>query len=53
LISFLRKHTSKPLEIVELPDVLPAAVAAKVEEAEQVKVDAVAAVAEAKAEGTV
>lgn len=53
LISWLRKRTTKPLEMVALPDELPPAVAAKVELAEQLKEEAVAAVQDARAEGAV
>ncbi len=53
LISWLRKRTSTPLEIVALPDDMPPEVAAKVEQAQDVKEQAVAAVQDAKAAGAV
>jgi hypothetical protein len=49
----LRRHTTKPLEMVALPDKVPPDVAIAVKEAEVAKKQAVAVVNEAKREGQV
>lgn len=53
LIGWLRKRTTKPLEVVSLPEQVPPDVAAAVAHAENANAQAVAVVADAKAEGTV
>lgn len=53
LIGWLRKRTTKPIELVAVPDDAPPAVAAKIIRVEAANVAAVAEVAEAKAEGKV
>lgn len=53
LIAWLRKRTTKPLEVVALPETVPPDVAAAVAHAEAANATAVDAVADAKAEGSV
>lgn len=53
LISWLRKRTSKPLEVVALPEDVPHDVAVAVAKVEAATAQVVEAVAEAKAEGSV
>ncbi len=53
LIAWLRKRTTKPLELVKLPDAMPTEVAAVIDMAEAAKDAAVSTAKEAQTEGRV